>query len=943
MPNEIVFASMNKCLFATLSLFLIVFSSSAQEKQHQVTGSVQDSAYVKKLVHTSVSILNQKDSTLVAYTRADDKGSFVFQDVPDGKYILLVTYPKYADFVDFFALDSVGANKDYGDIYMTLKATLLAEVLVQGSQAITIKGDTTEYDAASFVIQPNAKVEDLLKQLPGIQVDRDGKITAQGQTVEKVLVDGEEFFGDDPTLVTKNLRGDMVDKVQLYDKKSDQATFTGIDDGETTKTINIKLKEDQKRGYFGKVDVGGGTDDFYDAQAMFNMFRGKRKFAAYGTLSNTGKTGLGWQDNERFVGLGNMTFGDDGSIYITGGGDDFESFDGRYNGRGIPKAANGGLHYDEKWNEDKQSINANFKAGSIEVTGEESNINQNNLPSGTLNSVSSQRFDNHSARQKIDGIYEVKIDSTSTVKIMLDATNRSGSTNNFSSQSTTSGQDQLLNTGSTRLTNDTKAKQFNASGLWTKRLRKKGRTLSVSLSQSLSQNDANGFLNAENYFYDVESGVVDSTLLVNQRKVNDVTSSDFKSNFTYTEPLNQALSLVFNYGLSVMNGRNDRRSYNQSVDGSYNDLDSLYSNDFELNQLANQVGAIFNYKKNKTTVNFGSRFTAVSFNQKNLFNNADFKRNFLNVNPQVNYRYQFSQQRSLRIGYTGNNTQPTISQIQPVLVNDNPLNIIVGNERLKPSYRSNVNASYNSYKVLTGASFYIYGSYTFTYDAITTNTTTYAAGNSVLRYENLGGNMPTNFYTSASYYKKIKKLDANIGGRLSFNGNTSFNKVGDGVNEDQLNKGENYSVSLSASAYKSKSGKYDFDFDFGPSYNVQQSSLQTALNSNGWGLRGNGGFRIYLPAKFEIGTTVNYEYNAPTAVFDDSFSRVLINSHLSKKFLKNDQLSLRLSGNDLLNQNIGFSRNAFNNYISQNSYTTIRRYFMFSVVWDFSRMGSQNN
>ncbi|WP_028297765.1 TonB-dependent receptor [Olivibacter sitiensis] len=929
--------------FQLASLFSFLFLSVlfAQAQSHQITGTIQDSAYVKKLVQTSVSILNQKDSTLVSYTRADDKGSFVFQDVPNGRYILLVTYPKYADFVDFFVLDSAETNKEYGDIYMTLKATLLAEVLVQGSQAITIKGDTTEYDAASFVIQPNAKVEDLLKQLPGIQVDRDGKITAQGQTVEKVLVDGEEFFGDDPTLVTKNLRGDMVDKVQLYDKKSDQATFTGIDDGETTKTINIKLKEDQKRGYFGKVDVGGGTDDFYDAQAMFNMFRGKRKFAAYGTLSNTGKTGLGWQDNERFVGLGNMTFGDDGTIYITGGGDDFESFSGRYDGRGIPKAANGGLHYDEKWNEDKQSINANFKAGVIDVTGEESNISQNNLPSGSINSVSSQRFDKHSARQKIDGIYEIRLDSTSTVKVMLDATNSEGSTNNDSYQSTTDGQERLLNNSSTVLNNNTKTKQFNASGLWTKKLKKMGRTLSVSLAQSLSKNDANGFLNSQNNFYDVANGEVDSTILVNQRKVNDIKSSDFKSNITYTEPLSKSLSVVVNYGLSVLNGSNDRRSYNQSVDGTFSDLDSLYSNNFQLDQLANQVGAIFNYKKDKTTLNFGSRFTAVSFNQKNLFQDNEFKRNFLNVNPQVNYRYQFSQQRSIRIGYTGNNTQPTINQIQPVLVNDNPLNIVVGNEGLKPSYRSNISASYNSYKVLTGTSFYIYGSYSFTYNAIATNMTTYAAGNSVLQYENLGGNMPTNFYTSTSYYKKIKKLDANVGGRLNFNGNTSFNKVGDGVNEDQLNKGENYSVSLSASAYKGKSGKYDFDFDFGPSYNVQQSSLQTALNSNGWGLRGNGGFRLYLPAKFEIGTTVNYEYNAPTAVFDDSFSRVLINSNVSKKFLKGDQLRLQLSGNDLLNQNIGFTRNAFNNYINQNSYTTIRRYFMLSVVWDFSKMGAQ--
>jgi hypothetical protein len=183
------------------------------------------------------------------------------------------------------------------NIDMILKSQLLAA----GKQPITIKGDTTEYDAASFKMQPNSKVEDLLKQLPGIKVDKDSKITAQGQTVNKVLMDGEEFFGDDPTLVTKNIRSDMVDKVQLYDKQSDQAAFTGVDDGQKTKTINIQLKEDSKKGYLGKLEGALGNDEFYQAQGMVNKFRGKEKMAAYGTIGNTGKVGLGWRDGVNTV------------------------------------------------------------------------------------------------------------------------------------------------------------------------------------------------------------------------------------------------------------------------------------------------------------------------------------------------------------------------------------------------------------------------------------------------------------------------------------------------------------------------------------------------------------------------------------------------------------------------------------------------------------------
>src|SRR5690606_14878252 len=175
---------------------------------------------------------------------------------------------------------------------MLLVSQLLKDVVITGTNAIVIKGDTIEFDASKYTIQPNSKVEDLLAQLPGIQIDKDGKITAQGETVTKVLVDGEEFFGDDPTLVTKNIRGDMVDKVQLYDKKSDQAEFTGIDDGEKEKTINIQLKEDSKNGMFGKVDAGIATEDLFQGQAMFNTFKGSQKFAAYGTTGNTGTIGL---------------------------------------------------------------------------------------------------------------------------------------------------------------------------------------------------------------------------------------------------------------------------------------------------------------------------------------------------------------------------------------------------------------------------------------------------------------------------------------------------------------------------------------------------------------------------------------------------------------------------------------------------------------------------
>jgi hypothetical protein len=499
-----------KLLYAFLVLCCTSISLYAQ-KSNTIKGFVVDTAYTTRLVNSSVSVLNSKDSTLVNFTRVNSTGSFHMGNLKTGKYILMVTYPGYADYVEKFDLDSANRLKDFGKVNLTLKARLLQDVIIKGTAgAIKIKGDTTEFNAAAFTIQPNSKVEDLLKQLPGIQVDKDGKITAQGQTVNKVLVDGEEFFGDDPTLVTKNIRGDMVDKVQLYDKASDQAAFTGIDDGQKSKTINIKLKEDKKQGYFGKIHVGKGTNDHYEGQGMFNLFKGKRKFSAYGTMGNTGKTGLGWEDSNKYGSSGNMEFTDDGGLYITSSQDDMEAFGGRYNGEGIPLARTGGVHYDSKWNSDKESINSNYKIGSLSIDGEKNVQSQNNLPTGVINSTSTQNFHNYAFRQKVDGIYEIKLDTSSTLKVSVEGTLKNNETNSNYKVTSLNGDSILLNASERDLSNKTDQKLFKATAFWNKRFSKKGRSISLNLSGNLNQSDGKGFLNSSEGYYN-KTGDLDST------------------------------------------------------------------------------------------------------------------------------------------------------------------------------------------------------------------------------------------------------------------------------------------------------------------------------------------------------------------------------------------------------------------------------------------------
>lgn len=905
------------------------------QKQYAIKGSVTDSMATYSMVNTAITLLHQKDSTLVKYTRANAEGSFALNDLKPGKFILLVTYPGYADYVEAFALDSANSSRDFGKLNLILKSTLLADVIIKGkAAAIKIKGDTTEFNAGSYNITPNSKVEDLLKQLPGIQVDKDGKITAQGETVNKVLVDGEEFFGDDPTLVTKNIRGDMVDKVQLYDKKSDQATFTGIDDGEKTKTINIKLKEDKKNGYFGKAEAAIGTDKFYQNQIMFNAFKGKERIAGYGIFGNTGQTGLGWGDSDKYSGNNNMEVMADGGIMMFNDGDEFSSWDGRYNGQGIPEANNGGLHYENKWDNDKYALNSNYKIGQMNVEGKRNNLSQNILPNGLINNSSDQDFDNRIFRQKLDAAFTIKIDSTSTLKISADGSaNNSKTSDSFSSLSLREDNTKI-NTGERSVTNDTDKQGFNISAFWTKKLKKKGRTLSLLIRESITKSDSEGFLNSTNEFYNT-SNMLDSTKVVDQQKINKTTSSVLNSNLTYTEPLSKTISLILNYGLGINNSSSDRRSYNKSASGEYDNLDLQFSNDFKLDQLSNKGGISMNYNKDKTTFNFGTNVTAVRFNQVDGYTGYSFKRNFINWNPQARYAYRFSQQKSIRFGYYGYTNQPGIDDIQPVRVNTDPLNIKLGNPDLRPSYNNSLNLSYNSYKILSEQSLWISGNYSFTLNPITNNTTTdQASGKTTYQSVNLSGKLPFNYNFNLSTDKKIKALDLRVGLDLGYNGNVNYSLTNDVIANTRSNT---YRGDLSISKYKEK--KYNFRISGGPNYSSINSSLQNNNNNDGWGINGNGNINVYLPGKVEIGTDGNYEYKAGTQTFNEDLSRFIWNAFISKKLLKGENLKVSLSGKDLLNQNLGFSRYASSNMVTQNSYTTIQRYFLLSVSWDFNKMG----
>jgi Carboxypeptidase regulatory-like domain len=368
---------MKKTLLLIILLITCYCFSSAQTAS--VKGVIFDTINKQNLVNASVSLLRQKDSILYKVTRSDAKGFFELKNVLPGNYLLFVGHPGYENYIDHLELNDT-SKINVGTIMMTLKAIILKEVIVRQQISAIIKGDTIEFAANSFKVREGASVEEMLKKLPGIHIDKDGSITAMGEKVNKVFVDGEEFFGDDPTIATKNLQANAIDKIQVFDKKSDQATFTGIDDGKRSKTINLQLKKDKKKGSFGKLDLGAGLNDKWNNSAMINRFRNKIKFSAYGTMSSTDITGLDLQQSNQYTSDNdpelNNNFGGFASLVNNN-----NEFNNSFSyGEGLPKSWATGLNYSNKFNNDKQNINGSYRYNKFNSEGYGNTFSQSILP-----------------------------------------------------------------------------------------------------------------------------------------------------------------------------------------------------------------------------------------------------------------------------------------------------------------------------------------------------------------------------------------------------------------------------------------------------------------------------------------------------------------------------------------------------------------------------------
>ena len=910
------------CLFFCLAGFI----ATAQN----ITGSVTDTTDKKQVSNVVIAILKPVDSILIKFTRTDKEGKFVLKNVPEGKYILLMTHPAYADLLDDVTLTDKGL--ELNNMAILPKIKLMQDLIIKSGGSMRIHGDTTIFTADSFKVSANANVEELLKKLPGIQVDKDGKIKAMGETVEKVLVDGEEFFGDDPGMAVKNLRADAVKEVQVYDKKSDQSEFTGIDDGKTKKTINLKLKDDRKKGYFGKIDLSGGLNkdlgDRYNNNILLSSFKGKRKIAGYFLNGNTGQDGLNWQDNDKFGGESDnfsVSADEDGGLNFNwqGSSDDEPYVDTQ---NGLFKNNNVGLQYSNKWNEDKQGLSFSPKYSYQDYLNTKKIFQQTQVADSFFNVNAIENMHVKKETFKLKGVYDIKIDSSNSLKLTgkLNAYNTESQSYRTSQNTSESGK--LNNTSLRDLNTNSEKVVLSGSALFKHKFKKLRRTFSLSADWNTLNTNGTSFLKSDNEIY--TDGVISFSQKFDQQKDYDKTTKQFLAKAIYTEPLSKKYSLLLDYEASIGTGKNNQTTYSYSpVSGKYDEQVDSLTNLFDQKITVNKPGFKINYNYKKLKFNIG---TGVGFTRFDLMDKTfgkDYVRTYTNFFPNANLTFSPKSGSSLRFNYTGNTTQPRIDQLQLLRDNNDYFNQYLGNPLLKPAFSNNFNISHQSYDFLKD--FYLYQdiSFTQTSNAITNSRIINAAtGKTISQPVNTDGNFSLNFYGGGGF--KLKKLNI----RVNFNPNVGYNHSTEIINgQDNITKNLNAGMGL----WLNKSKDKVFDVSVSNNFNYNSNSTQqynTKIKYNTNETRIDGTF--YLKKVWSLQSDFNYFVRQKTPQFQNNLSNQLWNAKLQRTF-KKDEYTFYFTVRDILNQNTGVERSFYSNTLSEIRNDRLKRYWMLGFTWNF--------
>jgi hypothetical protein len=937
-----------------LIAMLIIVNTTVNAQS--IKGKLLDLVDNKPLRGATLSLTSLKDSSQKFNSISDSSGKFEFQNLSVDSFTLNVSFIGYEDFKQIVGVKDSAV--DLGTLFIPKSIKQLGEVTVTAKTPPTVqKGDTTQYNASQFKVNPDATTEDLIKKMPGVTVDKDGTVTAQGEQVRKVTIDGREFFGDDATAALRNLPAEIVDKIQVFDRLSDQAQFTGFDDGNSQRAINVVTKSGIKNGQFGRIYAGYGTDQRYSAGGNVSFFKNNRRLSFVGNFNNINLQNFGSQDllgvtssggnrgGGNFGGGGNRggggNFGGGGN---RGGGGGFGGFGGGENftvgqQSGISKTNAIGINLADKWGK-KLDVQGSYffnNSNNVNEYSSRREILSDNLISNEISNSQSKNY-NHRINMRL----EYRIDSNNSIIINPSLNFQKNRSTSESFENSLYPPNDTLNTSTSNRNVTRNGFNLRNNILYRHSFAKRGRTFSVNFNTVFNKNDGETYSLSHYRFFD--GGVTDS--LQNQFINNPTNGYTLSANMSYTEPISSKSILQFNYSPSYSKNKADQQTFDfDQTGGKYTEFIPSLSNKFD-NATTTQNGGITyrlgNSRDNQFSV--GASIQHSQLESDRIFPSVtNVDQSFTNVLPNLQWRKKISVHSSFNIFYRASTNFPSVTQLQDVVNQSNQLRMSMGNPELKQSYNHFLSSRYTFTNTQKGQSFFA-NIFVQTQQDYISNATYIAKTDSIIQQSN-----PDVILKQGSQLTKPVNLDGYKSFRSFFTFSQPVKFIKSNIN---LSTGFSYSAFPGLINYeKSITDNYTYNagvviasnisefVDFNISYNANFNTIKGQPDNGQFNQNASAQFNLLSKKGWFLQNDLNnqsYNYKS-SSVPDQNFW--LWNAAIGKKFLKNKTGELKLSAFDLLKQNKSIQRNVNEVYIEDVQSKVLQQYFMLTFTYSLKNFG----
>lgn len=895
--------------------------------------------------------LVRSDESVLMTTTTDQAGKFSLRTSEQGALKLKVNYIGYESIETPITIRS-GQDRYVADIQLKPSSITLESVVVSAQPAVRLMTDTTEFDASAYQTEAYADSDALIGQLPGVEIDAEGNVIAQGEQVTRILVDGKEFFSTDPRIALKNLPADLIDKIQIVDEQNERSRFSGLDDGERNKVINIVTKPDRRSGYFGQAGSALGNLTRYNVGGRINFFNGDRRLSVTALSNNInqqnfGMADIGVDDEDGGGGGGRGGGGGFGGDRGGGGGNrgGGNRGGGGGGGSGNSQITNLAMSYNNAWLDETWKLSGDYSFNHSKnvvqsVTLRETLVGNNANQLRAENAERDRLNSNHRINMRVDWESDSVHMLTFRPRFSMQRTDGS----NLTSGITHSSDNQPINSSDREQLNEQNNFNFSGSLDYRIRLGQAGRLVSLNASANLNQNKGLAQnLSLNEYFIQQTLGSRDT---VNNQNHSETIGNGMSGRLTYSEPLGDLHRLAANYSLRNNSNYSDRETLDFLAEtGQYSELNRQLSNTFDNDYLYQGGGLSYQYSLNAFRFNLGADFENSTVHNKRTFpTSSELERSFRSYLPNVSISFRPSREFNMRLRYQTSTNAPSINQLQDVINNQSTTNIRTGNADLDQEYRHQLNLSFNRVHRESGRNMNLSLNGTYSDNRVVNSTwiaaaDTLVAPGIVLRQ---GGQFtrPVNvngYYTvraNFSFGSPIKALKLNLNLNTTLHQNHQI-----GLLNGAQTYSDNYGVAQRVSINSRISTKLLYTVSWSGNYSIVESSVNAQDNYNYF----NQTFRNDLTWIFWKGIRINssliYNKNSGLAQgYDQSF--LLWNASIGKKLMSRQQAELTLSAYDILNRNQSVNRWVNERYITDINSNTLQQYFMLNFVYNIRHFGS---